>query len=93
MSADIGEEVHRWQEKTSCVRIDGQQVDYDPVAAHSTVFNFTGRPAVVLPYTRCREGLPIEVQLVGKRWRGSRLLAIAECLSEVSGEFQRPPGY
>jgi amidase len=57
------------------------------------LFNYTGHPAVVLPYKLDRDGLPIGVQLVGKRWDESRLLAIAQALSEVTGEFQRPPGY
>ena len=53
----------------------------------------TGHPAVVLPYQRDRDGLPIGVQMVGKRWDESRLLAMAKALSEVTGAFQRPPGY
>ena len=63
------------------------------VSAHSTLFNYTGHPAVVLPYKLDRDGLPIGVQLVGKRWDESRLLAMAKALAEVTGEFRRPPGY
>jgi amidase len=33
------------------------------------------------------------LQIVGKRWGESRLLAIAKALSEVTGEFRRPLGY
>jgi amidase len=73
--------------------VDGQEVSYWMVSAHSTVFNYTGHPAVVLPYKLDRDGLPIGVQLVGKRWDESRLLAMAKALSEVTGAFQRPPGY
>jgi len=40
-----------------------------------------------------RDGLPIGIQMVGKRWDESRLLAMAKALSEVTGAFQRPPGY
>ncbi len=35
-------------------------------------------------------GLPIAVQVVGKRWDESRLLAMAKALMEVTGPFQRP---
>jgi amidase len=73
--------------------VDGQEVSYWMVSAHSTVFNYTGHPAVVLPYKLDRDGLPIGVQLVGKRWNESRLLAIAKAFSSVTGEFRRPPGY
>jgi amidase len=73
--------------------VDDQEVIYWMVSAHGTLFNYTGHPAVVLPYKLDRDGLPIGVQVVGKRWDESRLLAIAQALSEVTGPFQRPPGY
>ena len=73
--------------------VDGQEVSYWMVSAHSTVFNYTGHPAVVLPYKLDRDGLPLGIQMVGKRWSESRLLAMAKVLSEVTGAFQRPPGY
>src|SRR5713226_3519959 len=75
------------------LHVDGQEVSYWMVSAHSTVFNYTGHPAVVIPYQLDHDGLPIGIQLVGKRWDESRLLAIARALSEVTGAFQRPPGY
>jgi amidase len=52
----------------------------------------TGHPSVVIPLTKDRNGLPIGVQVIGRRWNDERLLAIAEILSEVTGGFQRPPG-
>ena len=73
--------------------VDGQEVEYGMAAAHCVIFNYTGHPAVVLPYTRDRDGLPIGVQMVGKRWDESRLLAIAKALASVTVEFHRPPGY
>jgi len=73
--------------------VDGQEVSYWMISAHSTVFNYTGHPAAVLPYKLDRDGLPMGVQIVGKRWSESRLLAMAKVLSEVTGAFQRPPGY
>ncbi len=44
-------------------------------------------------YQRDREGLPIGIQIVGKRWSESCLLAMAKALTEVTGAFQRPLGY
>jgi len=75
------------------LRVDGQDVIYWMVSAHSTLFNYTGHPAAVLPYTQDRDGLPLGIQLVGPRWGESRLLAIAQALSAVTGAFRRPPGY
>lgn len=75
------------------LRVDDQDAAYWLVSAHGTVFNPTGHPAVVLPYTRDRDGLPIGVQLVGTRWDESRLLGVAQALSPVTGACRRPPGY
>jgi amidase len=77
----------------SPLRVDGQEVSYYMTAAHGTLFNYTGHPAVVLPYKLDHLGLPIGIQIVGKRWGESRLLAIAKALTEVTGAFQRPLGY
>jgi len=53
------------------LHVDGQDVNYWMVSAHGTLFNYTGHPAVVLPFKLDRDGLPIGVQLVGKRWNES----------------------
>jgi len=76
------------------IEVDGQQVPYwTGSVSHTSVLNLTGNPVVVLPLGRSRDGLPIGVQVVGKRWRDMGLLAIAEQLEKVSGPLQRPPGY
>jgi amidase len=75
------------------LRVDDQDVMYWLVNAHTTVFNYTGHPAVVLPWKLDHAGLPVGVQLAGKRWSDSHLLAIAEALTGVTGAFRRPPGY
>ena len=75
------------------LRVDGLEAAYWTVSAYGAPFNYTGHPAIVLPFTRDRDGLPIGIQLVGKRWSESRLLAVAAALAEVIGPFQRPPGY
>jgi amidase len=80
-------------EPGSQLHVDGQEVIYWMVSGHGTLFNYTGHPAVVLPYKLDRDGLPIGIQLVGKRWDESRLLAMAKAISDVTGPFQRPPGY
>ncbi len=80
-------------EPGSPLHVDGQEVIYWAVSGHGTLFNYTGHPAVALPYKLDRDGLPIGIQVGGKRWDESRLLAIAKAISEVTGAFQRPPGY
>ncbi len=77
-------------ETGSPIMVDDQPADYWAISAHTTVFSYTGHPAVVIPYTRDANGLPLGLQLVGKKWSESRLLAIAKTISEATGPFQRP---
>jgi amidase len=75
------------------LQVDGQAITYWMVSGHTTLFNYTGHPAAVLAYKQDHDGLPIGVQLIGKRWNESRLLAVAKAVSDVTGGFQRPPIY
>ena len=75
------------------LHVDGREEIYWLVSAHSTMFNYTGHPAAVLPYTRDRDGMPIGVQLVARRWDDARLLGIARAVAEMAGGFRQPPGY
>ena len=59
----------------------------------NVIFNFTGHPVVVVPIGRSSDGLPIGVQLVGKRWGEMELLAVAEQIATATDGYQRPPGY
>jgi amidase len=76
------------------LKVDDRQVPYRlGGTGYTSPFNLTGNPVVVIPLTRSAEGLPIGVQLVGPRWAEMKLLVIAEQFVEVTGPFQRPPGY
>jgi amidase len=61
--------------------------------AYTTIFNLTGSPVVTVPIGLTKDGLPIGIQIVGKRWTDMSLLAIAQQVSQVADGFQRPPGY
>ncbi len=74
----------------SSLQVDGREVEYWMANAHCKLFNYTGHPAAVLPYRLSEDGLPIGVQLVGKRWAESHLLAVAGSVSQVTVIFQRP---
>lgn len=58
--------------------------------SYCTVFNVTGSPVVVLPIGRSTEGLPIGMQLVGKRWKDMKLISVAKSISKITGEFDKP---
>jgi len=76
------------------LEVDDQNLPYWVWSlTYTAVFNLTGNPAVVMPIARARSGLPIGVQLVGRRWRDKQLLDLAQKLAEVTGPFQSPPGY
>jgi len=78
----------------SPIDVDGQQVPYWTAGgAYTTPFNLTGQPVVVIPLTQTPEGLPIGLQIAGRRWGEMSLLQIAKKLEAVIGPFKRPPGY
>jgi amidase len=76
------------------LEVDDQKLPYWVWSiTYTAVFNLTGNPAVVMPLARSQTGLPIGIQVVGRRWRDMELLSLAQKLVEVTGFFQRPPGY
>lgn len=77
-------------EPGTALTVNGQSVEYGLGNAHCAIFNYTGHPAVVLPYKRDQQGLPIGIQLVGKRWNEARLLGIAKAIAQITGDFKRP---
>ncbi|MBV8883346.1 MAG: amidase [Chroococcidiopsidaceae cyanobacterium CP_BM_RX_35] len=80
--------------KGEAVEIEGRKVPYQMASgAYLVPFNLTGHPVVVVPIGNTQSGLPIGMQIVGKRWREMELLTISQKLMEVVGQFQLPPGY
>ena len=75
------------------IMIDGKQQSYWMLPAYGAVFNYSGHPALSMPCGQDGNGLPIGLQLVGKRWSESRLLGIAKAIEPLTGGFRRPPGY
>jgi len=79
---------------TTNIKIDGK--DYFNIVvdvAYVKLFNLTGHPVVVIPIGFTDEGMPVGIQVVGKRWRDAELLVVAQQLFEAAGEFKHPPGY
>lgn len=76
------------------IDVDEKKVPYFLAGtAYTCPFNLTGHPVVVLPLARSKEGLPIGVQVVGRRWGEAALLALARKLALITGPFKPPPGY
>ena len=81
------------RERGAAIRVDEHNVPYSMASgAYVVPFNLTGHPAVGIPIGQTQNGLPIGMQIIGKRWRDMELLAIAQEI-DVVGRFQRPPSY
>jgi amidase len=76
------------------IDVDGQPVSGNIGGiGHTSPFNLTGHPAVVVPAGASDEGLPIGLQLVGRLGGEAAPLDVAEALGEVGVGFRRPPGF
>jgi len=76
------------------IDVDGVKVPYFLAGtAYTCVFNLSGSPVVILPLARSSDGLPIGVQVVGRRWSELDLIAIARSMTLLTGGFVPPPGY
>ncbi len=79
---------------TDPVPVDDHQLNYWMAnAAYTSPFNTTGHPAVTIPAGYSDDGMPIGVQIVGRRWHDMELLDIAEMIDAVAGDYRAPEGY
>jgi amidase len=58
---------------------------------YTLAFSLTGQPAVVVPYGRDTDGLPIGVQIAARPWRDHQAVAAAHAL-ETTGGWWPPSG-
>jgi aspartyl-tRNA(Asn)/glutamyl-tRNA(Gln) amidotransferase subunit A len=58
--------------------------------AFNSPWSYTGLPTVSVPFAWAAEGLPLALQLIGRRWSEEELLAIAVDW-EVAARFERRP--
>jgi amidase len=78
----------------SAIDIDGRAYPHATAnGIYLLPFNVSGHPAVVIPIGQTQAGLPIGIQIVGKRWREMELLSIAQELDKIIGGFRQPVGY
>ncbi|BAY41330.1 amidase (plasmid) [Nostoc sp. NIES-2111] len=78
----------------SAIDIDGRSYPHGVAnGAYTMPFNLSGHPAVVIPIGETQNGLPMGMQIVGKRWREMELLAISQKLDQIINAFKNPCGY
>lgn len=64
--------------------IDGKEVDATYLQGATVPLNVTGLPGISLPFGKSREGMPINIQIVGKWHAEKTILHIASLLEGVS---------
>ncbi|MDF3074011.1 MAG: Aspartyl-tRNA(Asn) amidotransferase subunit [Alphaproteobacteria bacterium] len=72
---------------------DRRHYYWQTATSYSFLANFTGQPCVVVPAGFSAEGMPIGVQIVGRRWGEMEILVLAEAIEKVIGPAPTPPGY
>ena len=76
------------------VKIDGKIIENIAVDTfYTNLFNLMGNPVIVIPIGFTESGLPVGIQVVGRRWSDAKLLIVAKQLFEVAGDFRHPPGF
>ena len=71
--------------------ISGQPHSYRDTMRFCQWLNLTGFPGLSLPMGRSPEGLPINIQLIGRPHEEELLLAVAAQLEQARGPWQPPP--
>ena len=58
-----------------------------------SVFNMTGHPAASIPCGWSREGLPIGLQIVGKRFDDLTVLQVSKAFEELAPWQDKKPNF
>jgi aspartyl-tRNA(Asn)/glutamyl-tRNA(Gln) amidotransferase subunit A len=75
---------------TEVLEIDGTEYEEIDLFTMSTYVNAMSLPAAAVPIGRTPDGLPIGVQVIGRRYREMEVLAVAKELETALGGWIRP---
>jgi amidase len=75
---------------TETLTIDGQEYEEIDLFSLSTYPNAMALPGAAVPITRSEEGLPVAVQVIGRRGREMEVLAVAKKLEQAFGGWMDP---
>ena len=70
--------------------LPGNPYNYRDTMRFCQWLNLAGFPGLSLPFGRSPEGLPINVQLIGRPYEEDLLLAVGEALEQARGPWQAP---
>ena len=69
----------------------GDTHNYRDTMKYCQWLNLAGFPGLSIPFGRSPEGLPINLQLIGRPYEEELLLAVGESLERVRGPWRAPP--
>jgi amidase len=73
------------------LQVDGADIHYYVATqSYTTIFSTTNSPVVSMPIGLGQSGLPVNIQVAGKRYGDRRLLKVAKVLDSYSDKFQYP---
>jgi amidase len=73
------------------MQVDGADIHYYVATqSYTTVFSTTNSPVVSMPIGLGQSGLPVNIQVAGKRYGDRRLLKVAKVLDDYTDKFQYP---
>jgi Asp-tRNA(Asn)/Glu-tRNA(Gln) amidotransferase A subunit family amidase len=72
-------------------KIEEKTVNYLDAWSYTEWFNLLGNPAAVVPVSHSDQGLPIGVQIVGRRWEDERVLSVAAVVERACAAWRVPP--
>ncbi len=73
------------------LQVDGADLHYYVATqSYTTVFTTTNSPVVSMPIGLGPSGLPVNIQVAGRRYSDRRLLAVAEVLDSYTDKFLYP---
>jgi Asp-tRNA(Asn)/Glu-tRNA(Gln) amidotransferase A subunit family amidase len=75
---------------TETLAADGREVEEIDFFSLATYVNAMALPAAAVPVTRTQDGLPVGVQVIGRRGREMQVLAVARKLEEAFGGWMDP---
>jgi amidase len=75
---------------TETLTIEGQEYNEIDFFSHSTYVNALALPSAAVPITRSEDGLPVAVQVIGRRGHEMEVLAVARKLEEAFGGWMDP---
>jgi len=75
---------------TETLELEGREYEETDLCSLSTFVNAIGLPAAAVPVGRTDDGLPIAVQVIGRRYREMEVLAIAREIEEACGGWIEP---